>query len=423
MTRRERGQAMPPRVGVFGKVGAGNLGNDASMEALLAFLERDCPGAVIDAMCTGPGTIRARYGLEATQLFWHNKYEVSGITSTALKVIGRGLDTFRTAAWVRRHDVVFVPGAGILEASLPMVPRGWPYALFLLSTYGKLFGVKVAFPSVGAGSVNQPITRWLMNSAARNAYYRSYRDAGAREAMRQRGIDVSRDHVYPDLAFALPAPTGVGEDARLVAVGVMHYEGTNDERQQASEIALKYEADMKRFVRWLVENGRTVLLVVGDVNGSDGRVVNNILADLKARVPDLQPGTVTAAEVESYADVMRALLPANSVVAIRYHNVLCAVKLSKPTISIGYSPKHDVLMANMGLPEYAEAVSSLNVDELIKLFIDLESRALELRAILRERNREKLEELADLFAELSDVVLGPGATEKVGTAGPSPATR
>ena len=49
--------------------------------------------------------------------------------------------------------------------------------------------------------------------------------------MRQRGIDVSRDHVYPDLAFALPAPTGVGEDARLVAVGVMHYEGTNDERQ------------------------------------------------------------------------------------------------------------------------------------------------------------------------------------------------
>ena len=180
---------------------------------------------------------------------------------------------------------------------------------------------------------------------------------------------------------------------------------------------------MKRFVRWLVENGRTVLLVVGDVNGSDGRVVNDILADLKASVPDLQPGTVTAAEVESYADVMRALLPANSVVAIRYHNVLCAVKLSKPTISIGYSPKHDVLMANMGLPEYAEAVSSLNVDELIKLFIDLESRAPELRAILRERNREKLEELAGLFAELSDVLLGPGATEKVGTEGPRTATR
>ena len=41
VTRRERGQAMPPRVGVFGKVGAGNLGNDASMEALLAYLERD----------------------------------------------------------------------------------------------------------------------------------------------------------------------------------------------------------------------------------------------------------------------------------------------------------------------------------------------------------------------------------------------
>lgn len=406
--RTGRRQAVEARVGIFGKVGAGNLGNDASMESLLAFLKREHPGTVIDAMCTGPDVVRARYGMPAIQLFWHNKYQVSGITSTALKVIGRGLDTFRTAAWVRRHDVVLVPGAGILEASLPMVPRGWPYALFLLSAYGKLFGTKVAFPSVGAGAVNQRLTRWLTNSAARHAYYRSYRDAGAREAMRDRGIDVSRDQVYPDLAFALPAPTGDSVDERLVAVGVMHYEGTNDERKQAADISRKYEADMKRFVRWLVDNGRKVLLIVGDVNGSDGRVVDEILADLRAHVPDLEPAAVTAAEVSSYSDVMHALLPVNSVVAIRYHNVVCAVKMSKPTISIGYSPKHDVLMQNMGLPEFTQAVSDLNVDDLIKLFIEMEKRAPELRTILQEHNRAKVEALNCLFAELSEVLFETG---------------
>jgi polysaccharide pyruvyl transferase WcaK-like protein len=406
MTRRGKGRAMAPRVGIFGKVGAGNLGNDASMESLLAYLERDHPDAVIDVMCTGPDVVHDRYGIDAINLFWHNQFHASGMTSTMLKVIGRGLDTFRTAAWVRRHDVVFVPGAGILEASLPMVPRGWPYALFLLSAYGKVFGTKVAFPSVGAGAVNQRMTRWLTNSAARNAFYRSYRDVGAREAMRQRGIDVSNDHVYPDLAFALPAPTGAVEDERLVAVGVMHYEGTNDERKQAAEISRKYEADMKRFVRWLVDNGRKVLLIVGDVNGSDGRVVNDILADLRASVPDLDPATVTAAEVESYSDVMRALLPTTSVVAIRYHNVLCSLKMSKPTISIGYSPKHDVLMANMGLPEFAQAVSKLDVDELIERFIELERKAPELRDILRGHNKAKVEGLTGLFTELSEVLFG-----------------
>ena len=34
---------------------------------------------------------------------------------------------------------------------------------------------------------------------------------------------------------------------------------------------------------------------------------------------------------------MRAMAPVGTVVATRYHNVMCALKLSKPTISLGYS--------------------------------------------------------------------------------------
>ena len=67
----------------------------------------------------------------------------------------------RTASWVRRHDVVIVPGAGVLEASLPLWPWGMPYAMFLLSASGRLFGTKVALVSVGAGIINQRATRWL----------------------------------------------------------------------------------------------------------------------------------------------------------------------------------------------------------------------------------------------------------------------
>jgi polysaccharide pyruvyl transferase WcaK-like protein len=400
-----------PRVGIFGKVGAGNIGNDASMEALLGYFGRDHPDAVIDAMCTGPETLRARYGIGAVPLFWHNKFEVSGVAETILKVLGRGLDTFRTAAWVRRHDVVVVPGAGVLEASLPMVPRGWPYAIFLLAVSGKLFRTKVAFVSVGAGAVNDRVTRWLFNSAARLAYYRSYRDAGAREAMHNRGIDVSGDHVYPDLAFALRPPVSEETDSGLVAVGVMAYYGTDDERKQAGEIYSCYVAGMKEFVRWLAGNGRRVLLIVGDTNGSDGAVVSEILDDVRAHLPDLDPSAVTAAAVSSYSDVMRVLSPVNSVVAIRYHNILCGLKLSKPTISIGYSPKHDVLMADMGLPEFGLAVSSLDVGELASAFSDLERRSAELRRTLTKRNAVKDEGLGAQFAELSAVLFGAVGSE------------
>jgi polysaccharide pyruvyl transferase WcaK-like protein len=394
-----------PRVGIFGKVGAGNIGNDASMEAILGFLGTYCPEAVIGAMCTGPEILRTRYGInDAVPMFWHNKFNATGATSSMLKVVGRFLDTFRTATWVRRQDAVIVPGAGVLEASLPMVPRGWPYALFLLSIYGRVFRTKVALVSVGAGAVNQPMTRWLMNSAARLAFYRSYRDPGAREAMRKRGIDVSGDEVYPDLAFALAPPPVVPVDENLVAVGVMAYYGTNDESKQAEAIYTRYVAAMKSFVRWLAEGGRKVLLLVGDTNGSDGTVVDDIIADLRASLPDLDPSVVTAAGVSSYSDVMKVLRPVNCVVAIRYHNVLCALKLSKPTISIGYSPKHDVLLEDAGLGDFTQDVSTLDVDELKKRFTELENRSAELQKTVAERNAVKTELLETQFKKLSTVL-------------------
>ena len=53
----------------------------------------------------------------------------------------------------------------------------------------------------------------------------------------------------------------------------MAYYGGNDDRRQADEIYASYVENMKRFVRWLVDNGRRVRLLVGDTNGSDDSVV------------------------------------------------------------------------------------------------------------------------------------------------------
>ena len=69
----------------------------------------------------------------------------------------------------------------------------------------------------------------------------------------------------------------------------MEYRGSNDERGRADEIYAAYVEAMKQFVRWLVDNGRNVRLFVGDTNGSDDSVVQEILADLKESRPDLDP--------------------------------------------------------------------------------------------------------------------------------------
>ena len=398
------------RVGMFGNLGSGNIGNDASMEAVLRYLRTDHPDAIVDAMCGGPSRVRDRYGLPAIPLFWYQKYEqqASGVTSIALKMLGKGIDVFRTASWVRRHDVVIVPGMGVLEASLPLRPWGFPYAMLLLCASGRFFRTKVALVSVGAGVINQRLTRWLFDSAARLAFYRSYRNIGSRDAMRQRGLDTVHDHVYPDLAFALPAPPADRSDAQTVCVGVMAYHGSNDDRRHADEIYSAYVAGMKSFVRWLVDGGRSVRLLVGDTNGSDDSVVQEILADLRESRPDLDPSQVAAQPVATFADIIRAMLPADSVVAIRFHNVLAALKLCKPTIAISYSAKHDALMADMGLPEFCRPVNALDFDLLIQQFTELQSRSAQLRQTLAEHNAMNEQLLKDQFAELS-ALLFPAA--------------
>ena len=188
-----------PKVGLFGLLGSGNSGNEASMETVLAYLREAHPDAVVDALCGGPERVRARYGLDAEPLFWYEKFEQRKTSAPAalLKVLGKGIDTVHIASWVRRHDAVIAPGAGALETTLPQRAWGFPYALFLLAASGRLFGTKVALVSVGADLINKRTTRWLSNATARLASYRSYRDAYSRDAMRQRGIDTSSDGVYP----------------------------------------------------------------------------------------------------------------------------------------------------------------------------------------------------------------------------------
>jgi polysaccharide pyruvyl transferase WcaK-like protein len=401
----------PPRVGLFGLLGSGNIGNDASMEAVLHYLSTDHSDAIVDAMCPGPARVASVYGIEASPLWWYHRREQqgSGVKAVTLKVAGKAVDTFRIASWVRRHDVVIVPGMGVLEATLPLRALGEPYAMFLLSAYGKIFKTKVAFVSIGASVINHRLTRWFFNSAARLAFYCSYRDVGSRDAMRLRTGGAMKSGVYPDLAFSGPIQAGAPGDPHIVAVGVMDFHGSNHERRRASEIYESYFEKMKSFILWLIDSGRHVLLFVGDTNGCDDEVVDRILAELRVDRPGLMPAQVRAARASSFTDLALAMRPAGTVVATRFHNVICALLLSKPTIAISYAAKHDALMADMGLAEFCQPARAVDVDHLIERFNQLQSRAPDLRQQLAQRNAELRLQLATQFEALSALLLpAPG---------------
>jgi polysaccharide pyruvyl transferase WcaK-like protein len=418
MTRNRNASAMP-RVGLFGLLGQGNLGNDGSLEAILAYLRGAHPDATLDFMCAGPDQMTARYGIPAVRLRWYNAAHQSapGIMALARKglaaALGTVMDGFRIASWVRRHEVVIVPGMGVLEATLPL--RAWhtPYSMFLLCASGRLFGTKVALVSVGADVIDQRVMRWLVTMAARLAHYRSYRDALSLDAMRRMGVNTADDAVYPDLAFSLPTPPDDPAAPGTVGVGVMDFSGGNHDRRQAEEIRACYVEKIERFVLWLVDKGRPIRLFTTDVH--DEPVMHEIVRDLRARCPDLDSEQIIAEPVSSLDELMRRMAIVDSVVASRYHNVLCALKLAKPTISVGYAGKFGALMTEMGLAEFHQSARSLDVNRLIEQFTALESRSVELRQKIKERNAVNERLLDRQFFILSALLFPPVEPEDIST--------
>jgi len=374
------------------------------MEAVLGHLRSAHPDARLDAMGTGPQQLKDEHELDAVDLYWHHPKEqqASGVAAVLLKLLGKVVDTCRIPAWVWRHDVVILPGTGILEASLPLRPWETPYSLFLLCASARLSRTRVAFVAVGASLIERRATRWLLTTAARLAFYRSYRDQLSWNAMRARGLDTTGDRIFADLAYSLPSPAEHLIDPCLVGVGLMGYHGTNDDdRRQSEQIHAAYVEKMKRFVRWLLDQDRRVRLLVGDEN--DRSVVEEILTDVRSARP-AREGWVVAEPVTSFTQLAEAIAPAHSVVATRFHNVLCALKLDKPTISIGYSEKNATLMTDAGLGEYCQSVNSLDLERLIEQFIELEQRSERLKAEIEAKSAANARLLDDQFAELTSVV-------------------
>ncbi len=404
------------RVGVFGLLGSGNVGNDGSLEAVLGYLRTQHPEAVVDAMCGGPRTVTRRFGIPARRLHWYrDEYRTASRAGALLgKAFGKLADAVRTAAWVRRHDVVIVPGMGVLEATLPLRPWGFPYSLFLLCASGKLLRTRVALVGVGADTIAGRPTRALVRWSARLAAYRSYRDEHSRAVIAAMGVDTTRDPVHPDLAFALPAPTGSTGARGQVCVGVMDFHGNNDERARGEAIRRRYLEEATRFVRALADEGRRVRLLTGDT--CDTPVAEAVIRAVDSPL-------VSAAEVTSLADLMAETAAADTVVATRYHNLICALRTGTPTLAIGYAAKSEILMEGMGLGAYTHPAREIDADRLIEQFRMLEKQSEQVRELLSERNRDIDRQLSGQFDRLTADLFPTGLLTAGLFPAPSPSHR
>jgi polysaccharide pyruvyl transferase WcaK-like protein len=395
--------ASPKRIGLFGLFGSGNLGNDGSLEAMLDFLRGALPDAKVLCICADAGKVARRFRIPAIRIGGESPSNPILAELAQFLPLRKLLQWLHAFSSVRGLDVMIVPGTGILD---DFGERFWgaPASLLGWCLAARLRGVKVVFICVGAGPIGHSISRRLMKSAARLAQFRSYRDTLSRDFMESIGFDTSGDKVYPDIAFRLPVPdavpAGCADTGSLtVGLGVMAYFGWRGDWDRGADIYESYLRKITRFALWLLDRGYRVRLLMGE--DIDQRAVDDLLQAIASERPDYSRDRLVGGPAQSLHDLMRQMADAHVIVGTRFHNIVCALKLGKPVISIGYAKKNDVLMGDMGLGEFCQHVERLDVDVLIEQFTRLVSE----RAAYEQCIRAKSDEYARRLAQQEQILM------------------
>jgi polysaccharide pyruvyl transferase WcaK-like protein len=189
------------------------------------------------------------------------------------------------------------------------------------------------------------------------------------------GFNTNGDCIYPDLVFSFPM---LGKEIKLtddvkpktIGLGVIGYYGWLHDLDSGESIYQAYITKLKKFVHWLLEQGYVIRLLIGNL-GVDQRPVDELLEFVRT---DGQAGwrdRIISEKMEDVNELFQQIEQTDLVVASRFHNVLCALMMGRPVVSIGYHEKNDDLMAEMGLQDYCQHIEHFTPESLIQQFQSL----------------------------------------------------
>lgn len=391
-----------PKIALLGNFGSGNLGNDCTLEAMLLNVRRRLPSAQICIICPSPEQTALTFHLPA---FCIRHASLPAIKNRLLHFLSRTflgvpVEVYRWIMAFQRMagcHMLVMTGTGML-GDLGIRPLGLHYDILRWTIAAKLCRCSVMFVSVGVGPIQSPLSRLFVKLSLRLAEYRSYRDGFAQTYLATIGFSATRDPVYPDLAFSLPvdglwrAPRVPGMPT-VVGVGLIEHDTKPGISKQNDATYLNYITNIAEFIRWLVQQHHTVRLLIGDVR-YDQRVRRDLRIILKRGGLSYEQAGIIDEPAQSVTELVSQLAATDFVVASRFHNVLLALLLHKPTLAISFHPKVESLMSSLRMSHLCQYIDNIDVNKLTLQLAALQAGADNVRRDLARETtgyREALE--------------------------------
>jgi polysaccharide pyruvyl transferase WcaK-like protein len=420
---------LAPRIGVLYPSGAGNLGDEAILQATFKAIRQRWPNAQVRAFTLHPARTAANHGVSAEALTGINRHLfgaprtdgptpvrvmwsvarrtrrvpiVRNVTAWASSwtsaVVFEAMSLRRAWRWLQDADLLLAAGGGQLDAVWGGA-WGQPYALARWSWLARRAGVPFAFLSVGYGGAPGRMSKRLLKYAVSASAYCSVRDAGSRALTKQLGV-ASDLPIVPDLAFALPTgsartPRRPGFDIGLSPMVYLRPGSWPAENRAEYERYTKLWADL---VRDRVARGDRVHLFVTDP--ADMSAVEDVLS----RLDDKTRQSCDIAQASTPDALLEFFGGLDVVVSSRLHGVLLSIVAARPVMALSHERKVRAVMSDARVSEYCADLSttSLNevtqrLEELTKVLEPYSSRLADYVASARKSVREQEDLLPQLM--------------------------
>ena len=381
------------KIAVFGVFGAGNLGNDCTLYAMLYNLRKHLSNALFCCICSGPEETASRHSVVAFPIREGRLPRTNNVLLRTLAkiLLAIPLDLYRwfkVISILKGHDMLIMTGTGMLS-DLGIVPFGLHYDIVRWSLAAKLCRCKLLFVSVGVGPIRHPWSRLFVKAALGVADFRSYRDSFSWDYLESISFKRDQDSVFPDLAFSLPQtmtscnPKGSSQRA-VIGLGLITHSRKRSTSENVQSIYQDYITKVAALVGWLLERNYTVQLLIGDI-AYDERARKDLIAILEEDGRPCEETRIVNKPTRSVEELLSQLATTDVVIASRFHNVLLALMLNKPVVAISFHEKVDSLMSALGLDAYCQDIENIDLERLTTQLAALEANAEPLRLQIEQK--------------------------------------
>lgn len=432
------------KIGVFGHYNRGNLGDDASAEAVIQNLKTICTNVEIVCFNCNPDYASRAYKLAAYpirrgyQIIYHQipqnmkkgkifskqkttkrikiKDFVKKVTPLyfilkSIRLIIKSLQAvvdetiFLVQSFSRLRDIdaILVAGSGTLQERWGG-PWQYPYTLFKWALLAKINGTKFIFMNSGAIPLSTRAGKFFIRTSLRLADYASYRDNETREICYKLGI-TKYSEVLADIAFSHPQLRGIKtvfrdltpEKKLIIGLNPMPIYGTEFTSDEGSKVYENYIDSMAGLCQHIIDSSYDFIFFT--TGPSDAKVINDIRGKIKTNNENDISSNAKVFVSNSVRQAIEVISKTDIIIASRYHGVIFSLAQYKPTICIARDDicrdkRQEELIKNVEQLEYLIMLNDLTMPDLINRTNDLIKNSEVVSKRLRIKNLCFSEQLA-----------------------------